>query len=126
MVKDANLDLFSGSFLNNYDVVIIVTHAGIGPLPGKKTEVVYLCTGEEESDQRSLSLAASSPAKYASLARGALSSILGGTKEYYGITGDWINLTADGGFPNSWIFAGGCETASRSDLCDALDRKSVV
>jgi uncharacterized protein (TIGR02145 family) len=112
--SDANLERFRGSFLNNYDIIIISTHGIANTMTWGRTNTSTFLTGEEFNQNNSNALTLEEKMSLTVGSHG--SGIL-----YFGISVPWLNLTTnDGNFTNSWIYAGACESALGDDNTSLL------
>lgn len=103
--KDATLDRFRGSFLNNYDVIIIFTHGSADGFTLDGKETTLLLTGEELSEEIFNGL---SPEEQRTV---SLCSARGLEHDNFAISVPWLKVTSNGRFTNSWVFISACESA---------------
>lgn len=94
----AGVDKFKGSFLEQYDVVIIDTH---GAADGNGT---YLLTGTPLQDRPLDSFPADLQPYLAS-------GSPGGTEKYVVVSNGFIRLTASGNFRHTFVFVDACDSA---------------
>lgn len=99
----ATLDRFRGSFLSKYDVIFIRTHGNGNWATRAGANSTVLSTGEEFTGEKTLT---NEEIRAVSLVK-----IPGDNKIYWGLSVPFLTLTTVGKFTNSWIYAGGCETA---------------
>jgi uncharacterized protein (TIGR02145 family) len=99
----ATLDRFRGSFLSKFDVIFIRTHGNGNWATRAGERSTVLLTGEEFTGEKTLT---NEEIRALSLARP-----LGSNTIYWALSVPFLNLTTGGKFTNSWIYAGGCETA---------------
>ena len=104
--SEATLERFRGSFLDNYDVVFIRTHGIANQATKGGTISTLLLTGEEFKYTNKLQTLPLDEQKAVASAKP-----LGSDVAYWAISVPYLNLTTDGRFKNSWIYAGGCETS---------------
>lgn len=102
--EEADMDHFRSSFLNDYDIVLIITHGCANLRTNGGTISTLLMTGEEYSAGGLLALP-----KEERKAIGKISN--GDGKVYFAISASWLSLTEDGEFKDSWIFVYGCESS---------------
>lgn len=102
---EANLNRFRGSFMSDYDIVIIITH-GLAHtvIIDQSISSTILSTGVKFNDQQLSQLPLSDRRKIA--------LITVGTETYFAISVPWLEATTDKEFTNSWIFADACESAT--------------
>jgi hypothetical protein len=100
----ANLERFRGSFLNDYDIVLIRTHGKAHFYTTNGIKTTILTTGERINRETYINLTDEE--------RHGISydCTVDGTT-YFGIGVPWLNVTTDEKFTNSWIFAGACESS---------------
>lgn len=100
---DATLDRFRGSFLDDYDVVIFRSHAAANLKTSGGDLSTMLLTGEKYTSEKMNAL---SEEERKSIGIGTHNNEM-----YFAFSVPWLELTHDEEFSNSWIYAGGCETA---------------
>lgn len=101
--SNATLSKFKGSFLNDFDIIFISTHGAANYKTRGGDISTVLLTGEKYTEKLIESLTEDEQKAIA----------IGGHdgEGYVAISTQWLNLTTDANFTNSWVYAGGCETA---------------
>ncbi len=101
--NNATLSKFRGSFLNDFDIIFIRTHGAANYKTRGGDISTVLLTGEKYTEKLIESLTEDEQKAIA----------IGGHdgEGYVAISTQWLNLTTDANFTNSWVYAGGCETA---------------
>lgn len=103
------LEKLEGNYLNDYDIVFIRTHGVADGYTWNGYLSTFLFTGEEFDGFK---IQEKYPDAYHYIANYYWSWPPDEDKAYYAVSASWIKITTtDGNFLNSWIYAGGCETA---------------
>lgn len=103
--REATLDRFRGSFLNNYDIVFIVTHGSADGVTWDGTESTLLITGEEFSAKKFNELTQEERRTI------NISSVRDLNGYNISVSVPWLRLTSNGRFTNTWVFILACESA---------------
>ncbi|HPT73152.1 MAG TPA: FISUMP domain-containing protein [Candidatus Cloacimonadota bacterium] len=101
---DVTLEKIRGSFLNDYDIVLIITHGEASGSTGLTIESTLLST-REVVNVEGLGTRFSTE-EYNSLGRMGIDG-----KLYFALSVPWLNLTTYENFNSTWIYASACESA---------------